>query len=59
MVWVYVQLTNNPNTLKLKAEKVEEDGVNNKLLAKDAKGAVIGKFDMNSVAGWWTEPYVS
>jgi hypothetical protein len=54
-----VQLHNNPNTLKLKAEKVEEDGMKSRLLAKDAKGEIIGKFDMNSVAGWWTEPYSS
>jgi hypothetical protein len=34
---------------------VEEDLVKKKLLAKDTAGEIIGKFDMESIAGWWTD----
>lgn len=49
-----VQIRGNEKTIRLSADKAEEDANTNELLASRG-GQVIGRFNLKDVAGWWLE----
>jgi hypothetical protein len=58
MPWTFcVQITGNPEPLKIEAEKiVEEDQQNSpsgRLIFKNSKDEVVGSFRSTAVVGWW------
>ena len=50
-----VQIKGIPIAVRLKAEEVDDNRENGELLAKDARGKVIGKFKLGEIVGWWVE----
>ena len=53
MTRVNVQIRGAQNVSIVDAERVEEDTQSGKLIAKDAAGSVVGKFNLVDVVGWW------
>jgi hypothetical protein len=52
-----LQIQGNPEPCKIEAEKITEEGMQNstegRLVFKDAKDEVVGRFRSTSVVGWW------
>jgi hypothetical protein len=52
-----VQIQGNPELCKIEAEKIVEEGMQNttegRLLFKNAKDELVGKFKTSAVVGWW------
>jgi hypothetical protein len=55
MAILCVQIKGIETAVRVKAEQVDENRENGELLAKDARGQVIGKFKIGEIVGWWTE----
>jgi hypothetical protein len=48
-----VNLKGNPETIKIPAERVEDDQNEYILKAFNDKNEKIASFDLNEIAGWW------
>ena len=55
MTTLCVQIKGIPTAVRVKTEHVDENKEYGELLAKDARGQVIGKFKIGEIVGWWTE----